>query len=285
MTELRIEGRDRPVSIPSRWDEMTPKQVRHIFRLYHRCVRDGLSPLEFSIRALYYLLDVKVSGRKCDPELAERIYLLTEQCTGFLLDDSGEVPRLSFGSVTSPMPSAGLRRGPGELCQKLTFGEFRHAAMAVKSFSATKDSGSLDECVAILYRLPLGRSNRAGRRCSPPGGVLFRLDLRLTRRMPQWRKHLALAWFCNVLTYLQTGTLVIDGEEVDMRQLFSSGGSSSSGPACGWNDLLVQLAKDGVIGNIDAVDAEPLMSIFQIMWSNYKEFKRYEASTKTGKRH
>lgn len=283
MTELRIG--ERSVLIPSSWDEMSAKQVRFIYRLYQKCVKKGLSPLEFSIRALYYLLNVKRGGEKRDAELAERVFLLTEQCTGFLLDDSGSALRLSFNSVTNPMPSIGLRRGPGELCRNLTFGEFRHAAMAVKSFSATKDRGDLDECLAILYRLPFGRSNKAGRRCAPLGGTLFRFDLWLTRRMPQWRKHLALAWFCNVLSYLQSGTVIIDGEEVDMRQLFSSGGSSSSGPACGWNDLLIQLAKDGTIGNIDAVDAEPLMSILQIMWSNYKEFKRYEASTKTGKSH
>ncbi len=285
MTEIRIEGRDRSVFIPSSWEEMNGRQVRHIFRLFHKCVRENLSPLEFNIRALYYFLKVRRGRKKCDSVLAERVYLLTEQCTGFLLDDSGAAPRLSFRSITNPMPSMGLRRGPGELCQSLTFGEFRHAAMAVKSLPTTKDRGNVDECVALLYRLPLGRCNKAGRRCTSPGGIFFRFELWLMRRMPQWRKHLAFSWFCNVLSYLQSGTVIIDGEEVDMRQLFSSGSSSSSGPACGWNDLLIQLAKDGTIGNIDAVDAEPLMSIFQIMWSNYKEFKRYEASSKTGKSH
>ncbi len=284
MTEIRIEGRARPVLIPSGWDELSARDIRFIYRLYDRCCREGLSPLEFNIRALYHLLDVKITGGKCDRELAERVYLLTEQCTGFLLEDGSGPPRLAFKSVANPMPSIGFRAGPGELCQNLTFGEFRHAAMAVKAFSDTRRAEHLDECIAILYRHGFGRANKAGRRCPPLGGPLFRLDLRLTRRLSPWRKHLVLAWFCNVLGYLQRGTVCLDGEDVDMGALFSSG-EKSSAPSCSWNDLLVQIAKDGCIGNTDAVDAEPFLSIIQIMWSNYKEYKRYEATSKAHQRH
>lgn len=280
MTRITIGDTGKSVSIPSSWSEMTTRDVKYVYRLYDRCCREGLSPLEFNIRALYHFLGIRkmVRGHR-DERIAENVYLLTEQCMGFLLDDSTGVPRLSFDSVTNPLPRLGLRRGPGDLCQNLTFGEFRHAAMAVKSLSDAHSPEHLDECIAILYRHGLGRANKAGRRCPPLGSAGFRLDLALARRLPSWKKHLILAWFCRTLTYLQSEVVVIDGEEVDTGALFSSGGKSS-GPTCTWNDLLVQIAKDGCIGNTDAVDAEPLLSIIQIMWSNYKDYKRYEATSK-----
>lgn len=281
MTEITIADAGKSVSIPSSWDEMTARDVRFIYRLYGQCCRESLSPLEFNIRALYHFLDIrkKISGRQ-DDTIAENVYLLTEQCLGFLIDDSSGIPRLSFNSIRNPIPNLGPRRGPGDLCQNLTFGEFRHAVTAVKSFSDTRRVEYLDECIAILYRHGCGRANKAGRRCPPLGSAGFRLDLALSRRMPSWKKHLILAWFCRTMTYLQSEVVIIDGEEVDTGALFSSG-TKSPGPACSWNDLLVQIAKDGCIGNTDAVDAEPLFSIIQIMWSNYKEYKRYEATSKT----
>ena len=286
MTEITITDIGKAVRIPSGWDEMTARDVRFIFRLYDHCCRDGLSPLEFSIRALYHFLGIrKMLCRHRDTEkTAENVYLLAEWCMGFLLDDGGGTPRLSFDSIRNPLPRIGFRRGPDELCRNLTFEEFRHAAMAVKSFSETHRPEHLDECIAILYRHGCIRANKAGRRCSPPGGAGFSLDLALARRLPSWKKHLILSWFCCTLTYLQSEVVIIDGEEVDTGALFSSG-TKSSGPACSWNDLLVQIAKDGCIGNTDAVDAEPFLSIIRIMWSNYKEYKRYEATSKTHQGH
>ena len=111
---------------------------------------------------------------------------------------------------------------------------------------------------------------------------MFMMDLALTKRMASWRKTLALAWFCNTMQRLQSGKLIIDGETIDLSLLFSSQGGKH-GLECGWNDLLVQLAKDGILGNIERVDEEPPMSILSIMWSNYKEAKRYEETLKANK--
>ena len=53
----------------------------------------------------------------------------------------------------------------------------------------------------------------------------------------------------------------------------------------GEGDLLFQIAKEQMIGNIDRVEEEPLFSVLAIMWSNYKEAKRYEEATKARKGH
>ena len=280
MILIRTAG-GKSADFPSSWDELTPRQVRHVWRLQNRCLRSGGSPLELSVSILLYLLGIRRLPRARGGLLRENLYMLCDRCLGFMFPEDGAA--LQYTSTVNPMPCIGFRRGPADLLQNLTFGEFRHAAAALQAYARSHDAADLDECVALLWRTPIRlKANRAGRRCASPGGLAFRLDLKLAKRTSAWRKSLAFAWFCSAMQYLQTGRLVIDGETVDLSLLFSSSGSSH-GPECGWNDLLVQIARDGILGNIDMVDKEPLMSILSIMWCNYKESKRYEETLKAHK--
>ena len=99
-----------------------------------------------------------------------------------------------------------------------------------------------------------------------------------------WQKNLVMMWFAACLKYLQSGVLEINGEEVDLSKLFT-GDEKSSGISFGWNDLLVEVAKENTLGNIDRVDEEPLFSVLSIMWHNYKERKRNEQIIKASKAH
>ena len=269
----------KTVDFPSSWDELKRRRGRHLWSLQARCLCSGASPMEFSVRVLLYLLGLRRLPNR-DGKPSENIYLLCEQCLGFLFSADGAT--LSFRSTVNPMPRIGLRRGPGDMLRNLTFGEFRHASAAMRAYAESHDAADLDECIAILYRTPWKKANRAGRRAAALGGVMFKLDLALARATASWRKSLAFAWFCSTLQYLQRGKLIINGELVDLALLFSPSGGSR-GPDCSLNDLLVQFARDGVLGNVDRVDEEPLLSIFSIMWSNFKEAKRYETTLKAKK--
>ena len=279
MTRIEAYESGRVSEIPSGWAEMSPEQIRYAYRMYGRCD----SPLEFNVRMLYHLLGLRMRPPKGNA--AENVYLLCEQCLGFLFKEEDGVARLAFDGVANPLPRVGHRYGPADLLQDLTFGEFRAAAMAVQAFGRSQDPSDLDDFLAILYRSRCRKTNRAGRRAGPMSGRGFRRDRRAAARMRPWRKNLILSWFCCCLQYLQREKLVLNGEEVDLSKLFAPEGSASNGPAVTWNDLLVQLAKDQTIGNIDRVDEEPLFSVLQILWSNHKEAKRYEASIKAQKTH
>lgn len=262
---------------PSSWDELSPRQIRHLWKIQDKCLRSGASPMEFSIRVLFRLLGMKPpSTARPSEKFCENVYMLCEQCLGFLFGDGAT---LQYASTRNPIPKMGFRRGPGEMLQKLTFGEFRHAAVAMKAYTEGHDTADLDECIAILWRTPCLKTNKAGRRATPPGSLMFKMDLAAARHTAPWKKSLALASFCWTMQYLQSGKLILDGEQVDLSLLFSSPGKSN-GPECSWNDLLVQLARDGILGTADKVDEEPVLSIFSIMWSNYKEAKRYEETLK-----
>lgn len=294
MNTIEVFETGKVVQVPGSWREMTPEQVRGVFRIFERCLRRGESPLDFNVRVLWMLLGVRrtVKGWFADifngssSVRDENVYRMCETFLGFLFSE--ESAALTFDSVANPMPvvRSGLVRlyGPGELLQDLTFGEFRHASAAINRFFRSHDPEDLDECIAFLYRRRCRKANRAGRMVPDVDQRNARGHIHRASRLKGWQKNLVMMWFAACLKYLQSGVLEINGEEVDLSKLFA-GDEKSSGISFGWNDLLVEVAKENTLGNIDRVDEEPLFSVLSIMWHNYKERKRNEQIIKASKAH
>lgn len=294
MNTIEVFETGKVVQVPGSWSEMTPKQVRGVFRIFERCLRRGESPLDFNVRALWMLLGVRRTVKGWFTDIFngsssvrdENVYRMCETFLGFLFSE--ESAALTFDSVANPMPvvRSGLVRlyGPGELLQDLTFGEFRHASAAINRFFRSHEPEDLDECIAFLYRRRCRKANRAGRMVPDVDQRNARGHIHRASRLKGWRKNLVMMWFAACLKYLQSGVLEINGEEVDLSKLFA-GDEKSSGISFGWNDLLVEVAKENTLGNIDRVDEEPLFSVLSIMWHNYKERKRNEQIIKASKAH
>lgn len=294
MNTIEVFETGKVVQVPGSWREMTPDQVRGVFRIFERCLRRGESPLDFNVRVLWMLLGVRRTVKGWFTDIFngsssvrdENVYRMCETFLGFLFSE--ESAALTFDSVANPMPvvRSGLVRlyGPGELLQDLTFGEFRHASAAINRFFRSHEPEDLDECIAFLYRRRCRKANRAGRMVPDVDQRNARGHIHRASRLKGWRKNLVMMWFAACLKYLQSGVLEINGEEVDLSKLFA-GDEKSSGISFGWNDLLVEVAKENTLGNIDRVDEEPLFSVLSIMWHNYKERKRNEQIIKASKAH
>lgn len=294
MNTIEVFETGKVVQVPGSWSEMTPEQVRGVFRIFERCLRRGESPLDFNVRVLWMLLGVRRTVKGWFTDIFngsssvrdENVYRMCETFLGFLFSE--ESAALTFDSVANPMPvvRSGLVRlyGPGELLHDLTFGEFRHASAAINRFFRSHEPEDLDECIAFLYRRRCRKANRAGRMVPDVDQRNARGHIHRASRLKGWQKNLVMMWFAACLKYLQSGVLEINGEEVDLSKLFA-GDEKSSGISFGWNDLLVEVAKENTLGNIDRVDEEPLFSVLSIMWHNYKERKRNEQIIKASKAH
>ena len=294
MNTIEVFETGKVVQVPGSWREMTPEQVRGVFRIFERCLRRGESPLDFNVRVLWMLLGVRRTVKGWFTDIFngsssvrdENVYRMCETFLGFLFSE--ESAALTFDSVANPMPVVrlGLVRlyGPGELLQDLTFGEFRHASAAINRFFRSHEPEDLDECIAFLYRRRCRKANRAGRMVPDVDQRNARGHIHRASRLKGWQKNLVMMWFAACLKYLQSGVLEINGEEVDLSKLFA-GDEKSSGISFGWNDLLVEVAKENTLGNIDRVGEEPLFSVLSIMWHNYKERKRNEQIIKASKAH
>lgn len=294
MNTIEVFETGKVVQVPGSWREMTPEQVRGVFRIFERCLRRGESPLDFNVRVLWMLLGVRRTVKGWFTDIFngsssvrdENVYRMCEKFLGFLFSE--ESAALTFDSVANPMPvvRSGLVRlyGPGELLQDLTFGEFRHASAAINRFFRSHEPEDLDECIAFLYRRRCRKANRAGRMVPDVDQRNARGHIHRASRLKGWQKNLVMMWFAACLKYLQSGVLEINGEEINLSKLFA-GDEKSSGISFGWNDLLVEVAKENTLGNIDRVDEEPLFSVLSIMWHNYKERKRNEQIIKASKAH
>lgn len=283
-SQERVKARIR---VPETWDEMTPEQVRFIFRKYEEYACGQISFDQLKISAVYNLIGLSKPSRKAlVPSALENIARLTELADFMFRKEESGAMSLTFDSLRNPLPFvyAGLKfmTGPSDACVNLTFGEFRNASMCLNRFFETGEEIHLNECIAYLYRPRSLSANKAGRAVKPVEADGFETDLDRISGIPGWQKTLIMMWFSSVIGFLQSGKLVISGEEVDMSALFAKDGDGS-GPAATWNDVLMQLAKDGSMGDVDAVDAQPLMIVILNMWVNYKEAKRYEKSSKAKK--
>lgn len=296
MTTIEIFETGHKAEIPASWGEMSPWQIRKVFRIFDDILKAGGSPLGFNIRVLYLFLGLKPKGNTVAASKLtglpfskrdENIYLLCEKCLGFMFEKGSN--HLIYDSVVNPLPwvRVGLTRliGPADLLADLTFGEFRHASATLASFFKSGDVADMNECIAFLYRRRSSQENKAGRKVIPMTGGNAAKNITLASRLKPWQKNLIMMWFAACLKYLQEGDIVIDGETVRMKTLFSGGGNGpGNGPGFGWSDLLIEVAKQQSLGTMEQVEDAPLYNIFAIMWHNYKENKRYEKASKTRKR-
>ncbi|MBQ7622925.1 MAG: hypothetical protein IJS66_04230 [Bacteroidales bacterium] len=284
----------RSVQLPASWDEMTPEQVRFVFRRYDDYANGTISALRLNVEILFKFLNKNFRAPHgsiaASQEALENIYRLCESCLDFLFakpKDEVGVMSLTFNSVRNPLPAvrSGVARplltGPDSALVNLTFGEFRHASAALGEFFATGEMEALDRCIACLYRRRSARPNLAGRFVQPMQNAAQERAVRDAAAMAPWQKTLIMMWFSACINFLQTAKIRLNGEEVDLALLY--GGGAGTGPAVTLNDLALQIARDGSIGNADRVDEEPLYNILGVMWSNYKENKRNEKASKNHK--
>lgn len=292
--EFTEEGAVRHrILIPENWDEMTASQVRYVFRQYERLSTREITEREFRILVLFHLMEIDASpSRKAlfQPSIIENLTVLCKELDFLFAEDGAQsVPPLSFQSIQNALPSIRIRCrsffGPAALCTDLTFGEFRNASLALNTFFKTENPADLDECIAHLYRPAALRPNEAGRKVKPVTAGTFDRDLKVISRIAPWKKNLIMLWFSSCIHYLQNETITVSGEEIDMKLLFSSSGDGNQGYQATWNDLMMQIARDGTIGTVSQVDDTPLMLVILLMWTNYKENKRNERQFEKIRKH
>ena len=146
----------------------------------------------------------------------------------------------------------------------------------MNAFFKSQRPDDIDECIAFLYRPRSRKANKSGRKVRGVTPEGLARDKRHIARLAAWKKGLIALWFAACVKFVQSATIHIDGEDIDMGRLYSGEGTEKGEFAFSWNDLLIEVAKEQSIGSMERVDEEPLYSVFVIMWHNYKERKRLE---------
>ena len=293
MHTIEIKERNISFKLPSNWAEMTHQQIKDVMKEYFLSIEKGFSPLSFNINILYYLANIDRSWKairndNIHPEFQEQhtsnIILICEQCLEWITEDEDGIPRITFDLIENILPEIAVNNtkliGPADLLQDLTFAEYRQSINAYNSFVKSQNIDDLDELLVFLYREETDKPNLAGRRVVDISDDNFPRLLNRVKKIPSWQKNLILLWFTNCIKVLQTGTINVDGEDINLSLLFSESDNTKAYSST-WNDLVIQIAKERIVGNRDQVDAQPLYSIFAIMWHNFKDWKNNEKSRKS----
>lgn len=273
---------------PSKWSEMTPEQTRVTMRLLWDMEYGIISPLEFHVRVLYHLLNIKRSWRsvmweKLNPTAAEQknanIFCLCDNLLGWLFTDTEDGLLPTFNTIENPLPEINFGRcrliGPAAGLQDMILVEFRNALIARDEFLHTHQPAALDRMIAFLYRKPSKHANRGGRCVVPIRHETFENDVYRASRIAPWQKQTILMWFSACVKFLQTGTIVVAGEQIDMRTIFSSDeATQNDGQKFTLTDVAYELARDRALGTLNDIDEEGLYTIFQILHHNVKQATR-----------
>lgn len=206
-------------------------------------------------------------------------FLLCENLLGWLFTDTEDGLLPTFDTIQNPLPEIHIGshrlRGPADALQDLILVEFRNALIARDEFLNTRQPAALDRMIAFLYRQPSKQANRAGRCIVPIRHETFERDVCHARRIAPWQKQTILMWFSACVKFLQTGTIVVAGEQIDMRTIFSSEETAhDTGPKFTLTDVAYELARDRALGTLNDIDEEGLYTIFQILHHNVKQAKR-----------
>lgn len=297
MNVISIPERGIRKEVPASFDEMTPRQVQYVFRLYDDMHSSGGSADDFNARLIIYLLDLKISMKTIRRSymkrwmpllfrdaakvslIVDRLVYLQEELLGFVLVEEQGAMALNYKSVHQHLPEMKVGRrcyyGPDSLLTNITFCEFRAAVEELAEYFETRDEHTLSRAIATLWR-PERKDYRKvskldafdGRRCQPYNPALTEKIACEMDKAPAWQRLQILLWLSNCVNYIQTQDIEIGPYKVNFSPLFGSKKSVSSG-GIGWAGVVFSIAENGILGKVKEVEESNLFEVLLLLYNEH----------------
>ena len=296
MNIVEIPERGIRIEVPASFDEMKPKQVQELFRMYDAISRTGLGIDDFYARALNYLLGLKTSWRTvylrhmarwCPgiyrdkfSRIVRNLILLQERLLPFLLHEEDGQVSLDYKSVIQHLPVLKIGRhrlwGPGDLLADVTFGEFRAAAEELGEYFKTQNERTLSRAIACLWRPERGDYAKVsksdtfdGRRAQPYNAALTDRIADTVDAAEPWQRMLALLWMVNCIRYIQNEDVQIYSHTINFGLLFGRKSDAENAAGIGWTGVLFSLAENRVFGTVKEVEAAGLFDVLLLLYNEH----------------
>lgn len=259
-----ITTRGRTVEIPTHVDELTPEQYRYYCFLAFALEGGLITPDYFRVRWLSYLIGM---GR-ADFTLLKDKYIdeLKEQLSAvenfFVKENVAGVERihLDFETVVNLLPEYREYKGPGDLLQGVTFGEFV-------------------ECLTVAECMIDGDRDGITRGCEHIARILYHIPSE--SRVPDLLTFHAPKLFSAVWKAIQSGPIEINGKKIDFRIIFKSTGSSKPDDKTGWTGITFEIASAGLFGNVSEVEKEDMWAVLIYLYKCKFEYLNEKRNSKT----
>lgn len=262
----------KDIEFPDCWEELKPLEWLHLLKNRDKLMRKtGISLLDVKREFCAYVLKNRgyrirgIDDLIMIDRLADTLdwMWLVEESTG----DDGTIvlsAQITYDSTVNLLPTWRYLQGPASHGADLTFGEFRHAAVALNKYNAEQDPSDLRALCAILYRPPIEENGCKLREPFRP--QYMGRYMGLVRDMPEWVQWGIYAWFAYFCNYLFIGTFIIDGLELCFAPVFERHRKSPDEQPgiiqnLGMNSVLYSVAESGIFGNVDATDDTLLLRV------------------------
>lgn len=258
-----ITTRGRTVEIPVNVAELTPAQYEYYCFLAFALAEKLITPDYFRIRWLSYLIglgksDYTILRQKYVDELEAQIsaidgYFVRETIEGH------ERVHLDFDTVANLLPEYKGYKGPGDLFQGVSFGEFVECytvAECLADSSPEAMAEGYEHFARTLYHIPE----------SAP--------------VPELLAFHAPRLFSSVWKAIQSGPIEINGKKIDFRIIFKSSGSSRPDDKTGWTGITFEVASAGLFGNVNQVEKADMWAVLIYLYKCKFEYLNEKRNSK-----
>ena len=255
---VKVIFRGRELEFPGSVDEMTPQQYRELLTSVLMLQASEFPPLEVR-RALFAMLaGVSAPLRILKDEVLAEIDARLSALDGFFrMTLSGEV--LKWQPVCNLMPECEGYKGPGDLLDGVSFGEFV-------------------ECLTLLEEIPADDHHGAFAVYSRIARILYHIPD--DNEVPELLLLHAPAMFGAVWSAIMSGPIEFNGKKIDFRIIFKSSGPGKPDDKTGWSGVTFEVAAAGLFGKVAEVEQTPFWDVLLYLYKC--KFEYLNESRKNG---
>lgn len=259
-----ITTRGRTVDIPTHVEELTPKQYEYYCFLAFALAGKIITPNYFRTRWLSFLIglgkaDFTILKEEHIDELKAQISAIEVFFVKEIVEGVERI-QLDFDTVVNLLPEYKGYKGPDDLLQGITFGEFVECYTVAECLNVADPKAMTEGCEHIartLYHIP---------------GTAPVPDL-LTFHAPKL--------FSSVWKAIQSGPIEINGKKIDFRIIFKSSGSSKPDDKTGWTGITFEIASAGLFGNVREVEKADMWAVLIYLYKCKFEYLNEKRNSKT----
>lgn len=259
-----ITTRGKSIEIPTYVAELTPAQYEYYCFLAFALAGRIITPDYFRIRWFSYLIGLgKSDFTILKPGYIDELEAQISAIDGYFVKEmieGQERVHLDFDTVVNLLPEYKGYKGPGDLFQGVTFGEFVECYTVAECLDETDPETTAkgyEHIARTLYHIP--------EEAPVP-------DL-LTFHAPKL--------FSSVWKAIQSAPIEINGKKIDFRIIFKSSGSTKPDDKTGWTGITFEVASAGLFGNVNQVEKADMWAVLIYLYKCKFEYLNEKRNSKT----
>lgn len=259
-----IRTRGRTIEIPANVAELTQAQYEYYCFLAFALAGKTITPDYFRIRWFSFLIglgksDFTILKQEYIDELEGQISVIDNYLVKEIIDGHEHI-HPDFDTVVNLLPEYKGYKGPGDMLQGVTFGEFVECYTVAECLD-----GAAPEAMAEGYK-HIART-------------LYHIPE--TAPVPDLLTFHAPKLFSSVWKAIQSGAIEINGKKIDFRIIFKSSGNTRPDDKTGWTGITFEVASAGLFGNVSQVETTDMWAVLIYLYKCKFEYLNEKLNSKT----